>query len=87
MERRLAYVGITRAMDELTLTCARMRMVRGETQYNQVSRLHYFLSGFVKIYRHLIVTLLFSNVQNASLPVLDVAHPVSLCIGQRSRRI
>ncbi|HBA46214.1 MAG TPA: ATP-dependent DNA helicase PcrA, partial [Lachnospiraceae bacterium] len=37
-ERRLAYVGITRAKDELTLTCARMRMIRGETQYNQVSR-------------------------------------------------
>ncbi len=37
-ERRLAYVGITRAMDELILTCARMRMIRGETQYNPVSR-------------------------------------------------
>ncbi len=37
-ERRLAYVGITRAKDELTLTCARTRMIRGETQYYSVSR-------------------------------------------------
>ncbi len=37
-ERRLCYVGITRAKDHLTITSARMRMTRGETQYNKVSR-------------------------------------------------
>ena len=37
-ERRLCYVGITRAMKELMLTAVRARMIRGENQYNQVSR-------------------------------------------------
>ena len=37
-ERRLCYVGITRAKQQLTLSCARRRMVRGETQYNKMSR-------------------------------------------------
>lgn len=37
-ERRLCYVGITRAMKNLTLTCAQMRMLRGETQYCKTSR-------------------------------------------------
>ena len=35
-ERRLAYVGITRAKENLTITSARMRMVRGQTQYGKV---------------------------------------------------
>lgn len=37
-ERRLAYVGITRAMDNLCITSAKMRMVRGQTQYGAISR-------------------------------------------------
>ena len=37
-ERRLCYVGVTRAEENLTLTCARMRLVRGERQYNSMSR-------------------------------------------------
>ena len=37
-ERRLCYVGITRAKEELTLTYAKTRMVRGELKFNAVSR-------------------------------------------------
>ena len=37
-ERRLCYVAITRAMKKLTISYAKKRMVRGETQYNVVSR-------------------------------------------------
>ena len=37
-ERRLCYVGITRARKKLTLTAARQRMIRGETQYSKTSR-------------------------------------------------
>ncbi|MCD8077971.1 MAG: DNA helicase PcrA [Lachnospiraceae bacterium] len=37
-ERRLCYVGMTRAREELILTAARQRMVNGETRYSRVSR-------------------------------------------------
>lgn len=37
-ERRLCYVGITRAMENLSITCAKQRMVRGEMHYHMVSR-------------------------------------------------
>ncbi len=37
-ERRLAYVAITRAMKQLCISCAKARMIRGETQYNRPSR-------------------------------------------------
>ncbi len=37
-ERRLCYVGITRAKQQLYLSAARQRMIRGETQFNRPSR-------------------------------------------------
>lgn len=54
-ERRLCYVGITRAMDYLTMTAARARMIHGETQFNPVSRFvkeipSELLDGYVKKY-------------------------------------
>ncbi len=37
-ERRLCYVGITRAKQKLIMSAAKVRMVRGETHMNKVSR-------------------------------------------------
>ena len=37
-ERRLCYVGITRAKEHLFLTCSKQRTIFGSTSYNQVSR-------------------------------------------------
>lgn len=37
-ERRLCYVGITRAKNELFLTCAKRRTIFGSTSYNLISR-------------------------------------------------
>ena len=38
VERRLCYVGITRAKERLFLSAAKRRMLRGQTQYNRRSR-------------------------------------------------
>lgn len=37
-ERRLCYVAITRAMNKLDISLAKMRIIRGEQQYNKPSR-------------------------------------------------
>ncbi|MGN1157142.1 MAG: DNA helicase PcrA [Agathobacter sp.] len=66
-ERRLAYVGITRAKEHLTITAARSRMIRGETQFNRVSR-------FVKeIPAHLIGGEIYEP-EAAERPVEDNAY-------------
>ena len=66
-ERRLAYVGITRAKEQLTITAARSRMVRGETQFNKVSR-------FVKeIPRHLLGGEIYEP-KSSDEPVEDSAY-------------
>jgi DNA helicase-2/ATP-dependent DNA helicase PcrA len=49
-ERRLAFVGMTRAMDELTLTCARHRRVRGRQTSQTASQFLQEIGGeFVRV--------------------------------------
>lgn len=69
-ERRLCYVGITRAMKELTLTCAKQRMIRGETQYNRVSR-------FVREVPRELVEDLGHTIQEKKPRVDDIVSPKS----------
>ncbi len=48
-ERRLCYVGITRAKEELIMTAARQRMNRGEIQMNKTSRfIHEIPAEYIK---------------------------------------
>ena len=69
-ERRLCYVAITRAMKKLTISYAKKRMVRGETQYNVISR-------FVKEIPPLIV-----NSKNIEDKVMEKKSPFMQFKGQ-----
>ncbi|MCR4924117.1 MAG: UvrD-helicase domain-containing protein [Lachnospiraceae bacterium] len=67
-ERRLCYVGITRAKEHLTLTSARSRMVRGERQYHAPSR---FLDEIP-------VKLFDSNVRKPRIREEDRPYPATV---------
>lgn len=64
-ERRLCYVGITRAMKKLSLSCARSRFRNGEQQFNRPSR---FIS---EIPRYLLKT----SSSNASMSNTSILFP------------
>lgn len=46
-ERRLCYVGITRAREELTLTASKLRMINGESMYSKPSRFIYEIPRYL----------------------------------------
>lgn len=87
-ERRLCYVGITRAEQELMLTAARQRMIKGETRYERPSRfLQELPEEFVErleqdnsIYSRRRVQ---SEYENSELPWNNRSEGISL-FGQKS---
>ncbi len=60
-ERRLCYVGITRAMNKLSLSCARSRFRNGEQQYNKPS------SFITEIPRYLLKTSTMDTLHGAHM--------------------
>ncbi len=64
-ERRLCYVAVTRAREELYLTCAERRMLYGRTQYARPSR---FLKEMPQ-------GLMDSNVTSAAAPAIQTDVP------------
>lgn len=63
-ERRLCYVGITRAMKKLSLSAARQRMQHGETQFNKPSR---FINEIPRY--------LMTETRSKIPPLLNKPHP------------
>lgn len=73
-ERRLCYVGITRAKDYLTITCARQRMVNGETRFSKTSR-------FVK---EIPLSLIDMSLPKEKVPERDRIEPSALDAAKRA---
>lgn len=68
-ERRLCYVGITRAMNHLTMTYARSRMLRGELQFSRPSR---FLREIPEEYKY--------SVENKSSDASHISEGVKTSV-------
>ena len=73
-ERRLCYVGITRAREHLTITCARQRMINGETRYSKTSR-------FVK---EIPLSLLDMSLPKETIPVRDRIEPSAMAQAKKA---
>ena len=68
-ERRLCYVGITRAKENLFLTCSKQRTIFGSTSCNQVSR---FLKEIPRIYLMDMMMHLEKNKKVICLKILNI---------------
>lgn len=63
-ERRLCYVGITRAKERLFLSAAKRRMLRGQTQYNRRSALSMKSQDSILIQNSVFPNSVLSRTQN-----------------------
>lgn len=80
-ERRLCYVGITRAMKKLSLTAAKQRMHNGETRFNKPSRFVYEIPRYLLQYNTLGSTNLassrnvtYESASNSNMPRFSSAN-------------
>ncbi len=69
-ERRLCYVGITRAMNNLYLSAAKQRMIRGELQYNSPSR---FIGEIPRYMLHVTTTTKEKRLSETGLPAAKMS--------------
>lgn len=83
-ERRLAYVGITRAMEKLVLTYAECRRIHGDERYNSISRFARDMPS--ELVQEVRLSTGFSGHRAAPRPVLTAAqreNDTGFNLGQR----